>query len=40
MNFNSSATEITEYTETEKEMIFYSVTSVCSVANFHFVMGS
>jgi hypothetical protein len=35
MKVNISATEITEHTEIEKEMVFYSVTSVYSVANFH-----
>jgi len=39
MNFNKSATEITEYTECWKRDGFYSVTSVRSVADFLFIMG-
>jgi len=39
MKINCLATEITEHTELEKQW-YYSVTSVYSVANFHFVISS
>ena len=39
MKMNTSAAEIAEYTEMEKETVFYSLNSVYSVADFYFVMG-